>query len=48
MRTDTVLAHVFGKTEREIRIDGIHTLILQLVGANLVNQADTPAFLTHV
>src|SRR5450759_1436947 len=43
-RADAVLAGVGGKAELEIRLDGVATLFLQRVRAQLLTEADPPAF----
>ncbi len=46
--TDIVAAHVSPETEALIGFDGIGAAILQLIGANLVEQTDAAAFLTQI
>src|SRR5205807_1090324 len=45
---DPVLAGVSREAELEIGLDGVETLILELVGAQLVQQADPAPLLGHV
>ena len=48
LRTDAVVALIDRQPEREIRLDGIGAVILQLVRAQLVSKADAAPFLTKV
>ena len=45
---DPVLARVGGEAELEVRLDRVEALLLQLVGLQLVQQADAAALLRHV
>ena len=45
---DPVVARVGGEAELEVRLDGVETLLLQLVRAQLVDQADAATLLRHV
>ncbi len=45
---DAVVAEVGREAERLVGLDGVLALILQLVGADLVVQADPPPFLLEV
>src|SRR5512145_1170297 len=45
---DPVVALIRLEAERMVRLDGVHTLLLQLVSANLVVQADAPTLLAQV
>src|SRR6266540_4099606 len=46
--SDPPLACIGGKAELEIRLDGVEAAFLELVGLQLVEQADAAAFLRHV
>src|SRR5215213_10084932 len=46
--SDAVVALVVVKTKRGIGIHGIESIILHLIGAHLVGQTQTPAFLRQV
>src|SRR5436309_11862474 len=46
--TDPVIAHVRLEPELEIPLHGVVAVLLQLVGAQLVEQADAASFLRHV
>ena len=48
LRADAVLAGVGGEAEPEVRLDGVEALLLELVGAKLVQQADASALLREV
>ena len=48
LRADAVVAQVGGQAELEVRVDGVEPLLLQLVGAQLVQQADAAALLREV
>src|SRR5262249_2018178 len=48
LRPDAVVAQILAEAELEIRLDGVATLILERVGANLVCQPDPPALLVEV
>ena len=48
MGADVVLARIGGESKREIRVERVHALVLQLVGAQLVQEANAAAFLAHV
>ena len=43
-----VVAHVGGKTQRVVGLDRVVALVLQRVGADLVEQADAAALVEHV
>ena len=43
-----VFAQVAGESEGEVGLEGVHAVVLQLVGAQLVHQPDAPPFLAHV
>ena len=45
---DPPLALVGGEAEREVGLDGVQPLLLQLVGLELCEQADAAALLRHV
>ena len=45
---DAVVAHVGLEAELEVRLDRVQPVLLQLVGAELVEQADAAALLRHV
>src|SRR6266540_798980 len=45
---DPVFAHVGRETELEVGLDGVHPVLLELVGLQLVEKADAPALLRHV
>ena len=45
LRADPVVAQVHGEPEALVRFDGVKALLLQPVGAQLVQQADAPALL---
>ncbi len=46
--TDGVITHVGGKAQGHVGLDGIGPLILQMIGPDLVEQADATPFLTHI
>ncbi len=46
--TDGVIAHVGGKAQRHVGLDGISPLILQMIGTDLVEQTDASPFLTYI
>jgi hypothetical protein len=48
LRADAVVAEVGVESERLVGLDGVLALVLQLVGADLVVQADPAAFLAQV
>ena len=48
LRADAVVAQVDGQPELEVRVDGVEALVLQVVGAQLVEQADAAALLGEV
>ncbi len=48
LRPDPVLARVGLEAELEVRLDGVEPLLLELVRAQLVEQADAPALLGEV
>ena len=43
-----VVALVGAKTQLQVRLDGVGTAILQFIGTDLVQQADTATFLAQV
>src|SRR2546430_13014990 len=43
LRSDAIIAEIRLKAQRQIRFYGILTLILELVGAKLIEQADSPS-----
>ena len=45
---DAVVAQVGGQAELEVGVDGVEALLLELVGAQLVEQADAAALLGEV
>lgn len=45
---DVVLACIGGESKRKIRVERVHALVLQLVGAQLVQKANAAALLAHV
>src|SRR5215203_2485685 len=45
---DAVVALIGLETEPLVRLDGVESLILQLVGANLVGQPDSPPLLVEI
>src|SRR5579884_364346 len=48
LRADAVVAFVDGQAERQICLDGIRALILQLVRAQFVGKTDTAPFLPQI
>ena len=46
--THTVIADISTKTQALVRFYGIGTLILQVIGADLIQQANAPAFLAQI
>src|SRR5699024_1288902 len=48
LRSDVVFPLIRGKAQSHIGLQGVHTLFLELIGAELVDQSDAPAFLTHI
>ena len=48
LRPDPVLACVGLEAELEVRLDGVEALLLQLVRAELVEEADPPALLREI
>ena len=48
LRADAVVAHVGSEAELEIGVDGVEAAVLQLVGAQLVEQPDAAALLRQV
>ena len=48
LRADAVVAQVDRQAELEVRVDGVEALVLQVVGAQLVQQADPAALLGEV
>src|SRR5919204_1037815 len=46
--TDPVVAHVGLEAELEVRLDGVEAVLLQLVCAQLVEEADAAPLLRHV
>ena len=48
LRTDAVIAFVDRQTERDICLHGVRALILQLICAKLVGQADSSPFLPQI
>lgn len=47
-RREHVIAQISGEAEPAIRLDGVEALVLKLVGANLVHQADAAALLGQI
>ena len=45
---DPPVARIGGEAEGEVRLDGVEALLLELVGLQLVQQADPAPFLRHV
>ena len=45
-RPDAVLPQVDGQAQLEVGVDGVEALVLQLVGPQLVGDADAPALVT--
>ena len=45
---DVVLPEISGKAQGQVGLQGVHALILEGVGLQLVQQADAPALLPHV
>src|SRR5580698_7337535 len=48
LRADPVVAQVFVEAEMQVRFDGVHPIILQRVGANLVAKPDAATFLVEI
>ena len=48
LRADVIFSLVSGKAKSQVRLQGIHALLLQFVSPQFVDQSDSPAFLTHV
>ena len=48
LRADAEVAGVGGKTELQVRLDGVRAAVLEVVGADLVQQADAAPFLPEV
>ena len=48
LRADPVVAQVSREAELEVGVDGVEALLLELVGAELVEQSDPPALLAQV
>src|SRR5579859_2799322 len=48
LRPDAIIALVHRETQMDISFHRIHPLLLQLVGPQLVQQTDAPAFLVHI
>ena len=48
LRATTIIALVGLEAKVDIGIYGVHTLLLKLIGSNLVHQADTPTLLLHI
>ena len=48
LRADAVVAQVGGQAELEVRVDGVEAVLLELVGAQLVEQADAATLLREV
>ena len=48
LRADAVVAQVDRQAELEVGVDGVHALVLQVVGLELVQQADAAALLGQV
>ena len=45
---DVVLPLVPGKAQGQVGVQGVHALLLELIGPELVDEADAPALLAHV
>ena len=45
---DCIVARVGREAELGVGLDGVEALLLELVGAQLVEQADAASFLSHV
>src|SRR5208282_267462 len=48
LRADSIVAQVLVEAEMQVRFDGVHPLVLQRVGANLVPEPDSAAFLMEI
>ena len=48
VRARLVVAHVGGEAQRVVRLHRVATLVLQRIGADLVEQADAAALVEHV
>ena len=48
MRTDTVIAEIGLEPESLVGFDGVDSLVLELVGFELVEQADAATFLVEI
>jgi hypothetical protein len=48
VRCDGEVSFIIAKTKRQVRVDGIESSILQLVGPDLVQQANAPSLLAQV
>ena len=48
LQTDSVVAQVGAVAQRDIGLNGIEPAILEVVGANLLDQADSAAFLGQI
>ena len=48
LRADAVVAGVGREAEVHVGLDGVHAGVLQLVGADLVHEADAAPLLAHV
>ena len=45
---DVILPQVPGKAQGQVGLQGVHALVLEGIGPELVDQANPPAFLAHV
>ena len=45
---DAVVAQVDGEAEMAVGLDGVESVVLQLIGEQLVGQPDAPTLLAHV
>ena len=48
LSADIILAQVFDESEREVCLNGVHSLILKTISLELVDQTDASSFLPHV
>src|SRR5208282_351840 len=48
LRADSIVAEVLVEAEVQVRFDGVHPLVLQRVGANLVAEPDSAALLVEI
>mmetsp|Transcript_10583 Transcript_10583/g.25333 ORF Transcript_10583/g.25333 Transcript_10583/m.25333 type:complete len:601 (+) Transcript_10583:406-2208(+) len=45
---DTIITAVFGESQVEVGVHGIHALVLQRIGRHLVGQTNSPSFLLEI